>query len=138
MKAATDRRASVRFWVVGAFVVLLSIASAVSYFGYVGQEVIAGDLFGLRGREADVALAQQRATYWLITSLFCLTGKTLTVALALPICVDAPRLPRFIARFRIVATSRKHSDACVTCLEFVRPEAEQLLPRPADGGWDAM
>ena len=103
MKAATDRRASVRFWVVGAFVVLLSIASAFSYFGYVGQEVIAGDLFGLRGREADVALAQQRATYWLITSLFCLTGTTLTVALALPICVDAPRLPRFIARFTVAS-----------------------------------
>ena len=103
MKAAADRRASVRFWVLGVFVVLLSMASAFSYFGYVGQEVIGGDLLGLRGREADVALAQQRATYWWITSLFCLTGTTLTVALALPICVDAPRLPRFIARFTVAS-----------------------------------
>ena len=79
------------------------MASAFSYFGYVGQEVIGGDLLGLRGREADVALAQQRATYWWITSLFCLTGTTLTVALALPIRVDAPRLPWFIARLTVAS-----------------------------------
>ena len=56
MKAATDRRALVRFWALCAFVALLSIASAFSYFGYVGQGIIVGDLFALRGREADVTV----------------------------------------------------------------------------------
>jgi hypothetical protein len=99
MKAASDRKSPFRIWSLGATAVLFSIASAFSYLGYIAQGIVVGDLLGLSGREADVAVAQQRATYWLITSMFCLTGSTLTAAFALPLYADTSRLPRFIARF---------------------------------------
>jgi hypothetical protein len=99
MKAAIARQTPLRIWSLGAIAVLFSIASAFSYLGHIGQGIVVGDLLGLSGREADVAVAQQRATYWLIASLFCLTGSISTAAFALPFYTDASRLSRFIARF---------------------------------------
>ncbi len=78
---------------------LLSIASALSYFGYIAQGIVVGALLGLPGRELNVALAQHRATYWLVASLCCLTGSMVTATLALPFYPDATRPSRFIARF---------------------------------------
>jgi hypothetical protein len=98
MKASTARQSPLRLWILGAGAVVLSVASAFSYFAYIGQGIIVGDLFGLRGREADVAAAQQWATYWLLSCVFCLAGSTVTGAFALPFYADATRLPRFIAR----------------------------------------
>ena len=99
MKATTDRRSRLRLWILGAIVTLLSMASAFCYFGHIGQEIVVGALLGLPGRDADVAIAQHRATYWLMASLFCLTGSILTGAVAMPFYSDASRPSRFIARF---------------------------------------
>jgi hypothetical protein len=100
MKLSTDRQAPLRLWVLGGGALLLSIASAFSYIGYIGQGIVVGDLIGLRGREADVAAAQQWATYWLLASAFCLAGSigTVTPALPFPFYADASRLSRFTAR----------------------------------------
>ena len=99
MKAAINRQTSVHAWVLGTVAVVLSFASAFSYFGHIGQGLVVGDLLGLPGREGDVALAQHRATYWLIASLVFLTGSTVATTLALPFYADASRLARLVARF---------------------------------------
>jgi hypothetical protein len=99
MKAVIDRQTTLHIWVLGTIAVLLSVASAFSYFLRIGQGIVVGDLLGLPGREADVALARHRATYWLMASLICLTGSIVTTTLALPYYADASRLARFIARF---------------------------------------
>jgi hypothetical protein len=99
VKASIDRTITHRIWIPAVIAVLLSIASALSYFGYIGQGIVVGALLGLPGRESDVALAQHQATYWLLASLCCLTGSTLTATLALPFYPDASRPSRFIARF---------------------------------------
>lgn len=96
--------------------VLLSIASAFSYLGYVGQGIIVGGLLGLPGRESDVVIAQHWATYWLVASLCCLTGSIVTAALVLPIDSDASRLSRFIARFVVASIL---SLAVTVFIEFV-------------------
>ena len=77
MKASTDRQDVLRFWILGTCAVLLSAASAFSYLGCIGQGIVVGDLLGLRGREADVAIAQRWATYWLVASACCLGGSLL-------------------------------------------------------------
>src|SRR6266436_3309178 len=97
MKAAVNRQATLHVWVLGTIAVVLSVASAFSYF--IGQGLVVGDLLGLPGREGDVALAQRRATYWLIASLVCLTGSTVATTFALPFFADASRLARLVARF---------------------------------------
>jgi hypothetical protein len=99
MKAAVNRQATLHVWVLGTIAVVLSVASAFSYFGLIGQGLVVGDLLGLPGREGDVALAQRRATYWLIASLVCLTGSTVATTFALPFFADASRLARLVARF---------------------------------------
>jgi hypothetical protein len=99
MKAAIDRQTTPHIWALGTIAVLLSVASALSYFLHIGQGIVVGDLLGLPGHEADVALAQHRATYWLMACLICLTGSIVTAALALPCYADASRPARFIARF---------------------------------------
>ena len=63
MKPAINRQTTLHIWVLGTIAVLLSCASAFSYFLRVGQGIVIGDLLGLPGREADVALAQHRYTY---------------------------------------------------------------------------
>jgi hypothetical protein len=99
MRAAIDRQTTPHIWVLGTIAVLLSVASALSYFLHAGQGIVVGDLLGLPGHEAGVALAQHRATYWLMACLICLTGSIVTAALALPFCADASRPVRLIARF---------------------------------------
>lgn len=101
MEAALSRTSTLRIWISGALALLLSIASAFCYFGYVGQGIAAGDMIGLPGREADVALALDRATYWLIACLLCLTTSivTGTVGFPFPFYPDASRLSRLVARF---------------------------------------
>jgi uncharacterized membrane protein len=42
---------------------------------------------------------QRWATLWLMASVGCLAGSSLTAALALPIYAEASALPRFLARF---------------------------------------
>jgi hypothetical protein len=78
----------------------LSVASAFSYIGYIGQGIAVGDLFGLRGREVDVAAAQQWATYWLLASVFSLAGSIGTDTVALPV------LCRCVASVAICRTFR--------------------------------
>jgi hypothetical protein len=103
MEASIDHTITHRVWIPAVIAVLLSIASALSYFGYVGQGIVVGALIGLPGRESDVAIAQHQATYWLVASLCCLTGSIVTAALALPLCSDASRSFRFIARFVVAS-----------------------------------
>ena len=97
MRTVTDSR-RLKFWGLGAFAVLLSACAGFSYLFYMGQGIVVGDLLGLRGREADVAIAQRRAVYWLLVSVCCLAGSGIAGALATPIYEHAPRFPRFIAR----------------------------------------
>jgi hypothetical protein len=103
MEVLTDQKYTVRFWVLGTFVVLLSAASAFSYFCYMAQGMVAGDLLGLRGREADVAIAQQQAAFWLVASVCCWAASGFVGAVVAPIYEDASRLPRFIARFVVAS-----------------------------------
>ena len=70
MEAALNRTSTLRIWISGALALMLSIACAFCYFGYIGQGIAIGDMVGLPGREADVALAQHRATYWLMAVCF--------------------------------------------------------------------
>jgi len=105
MKGFTYRQDVLRFWILGTCAVLLSAASALSYLGYVGQGIVVGDLLGIRGREADVAVAQRRATYWLVASVCCLGGSSVTATLASPIDADASPLPRFLARLVLTSIS---------------------------------
>jgi hypothetical protein len=62
------------FWLFGFCVVLLAGASTLAFLGYMGQGIAAGSLIGLPGREKEVLLFQQRATYWLVVSLVCEIG----------------------------------------------------------------
>ncbi|MGA2456797.1 MAG: hypothetical protein ABSF85_04460 [Terriglobales bacterium] len=39
MKALTDQKYTVRFWVLGAYAVLLSAASAFTFLNYIGQGI---------------------------------------------------------------------------------------------------
>lgn len=94
-----NKEKSKSWWILGSGAVLFSVASAASYFGYITQGIVVGDLFGLRGREADVVAAQQWATYWLLASVSCLAASIVTTTFALPFYADASRLSRFIARF---------------------------------------
>jgi hypothetical protein len=92
---ATDRQDALRFWGLGALFVLLSAGAAFSYFHSMGYGIAAGDLIGLRGREADVAFAQRWATVWLTSALCCLIVAGLTGALAIE---DATPVFRLISR----------------------------------------
>jgi hypothetical protein len=105
MKAPINRTRTLRIWIPGTIAVLLSIACAFSYFGYIGQGIAVGALLGLPGREADVAIAQHRGTDWLLASLFCFTGSIVTgaVALPFPFYPDASRLSRLVARSVLVS-----------------------------------
>lgn len=79
------------------------MASAFSYIGHIEQGLIVGDLLGLPGREGGVALAQHRATYWLLACVGCLIGSIITTTFALPFFADASRLARFIGRFALAS-----------------------------------
>jgi hypothetical protein len=103
MKTLTDRQDAVRFWGLGACAIIFSAASAFTYLLYMGQGIVVGDLFGLRGREADVAIARQWATVWLVTSACCLGISSLAGALASRICEDAARVSRLIARLVVAS-----------------------------------
>jgi hypothetical protein len=99
MELPAARRNWPRIWVLGAVAVLFSIASAYSFFIYVTQAFVAGDLLGLPGRESDVAIAQHRATCWLMASLFSLVCSIVPTTLLLPFFAHASRLARFVGRF---------------------------------------
>jgi hypothetical protein len=60
-------------------------------------------MIGLPGREADLALAQDRATHWLMACLLCLTTSivTGTVLFPFPFYPEASRLSRLVARFAV-------------------------------------
>src|SRR5215471_18873971 len=98
MKMATDRQDAIRFWALGALAILLSAGAAFSYLHSMGYGIAAGDLIGLRGREADVASAQRWAMAWLMTAVCCLGVSSLSGALATSIDEEAAWLPRFVAR----------------------------------------
>ena len=104
MKALTDQKYTVRFWVLGTCAVLLSAGSAFTFLNYIGQGIVVGDLLGLRGREADVATAQRWAIFWLSASCACFVGSSVTATLASPVYPDAPRVAKFIARLVMSAT----------------------------------
>lgn len=118
MKAAIHRQTTLHIWVLGTIAVLLSVASAFSYFLHIGQGIVVGDLLGLQGREADVALAQHRYTYWLIACLTCLTGSIVTTALALPYYADASRPARFIARLILASIFSLASTVLIGVVSF--------------------
>ncbi len=104
MKALTDQKYTVRLLVLGACAVLLSAASAFTFLNYIGQGIVVGALLGLRGREADVAIAQRWAIFWLSASCACFVGSSVAAALASPIDPDAPRVAKFAARLVVSAT----------------------------------
>jgi len=99
MSTSTDQQQALRFWALGAFAVLLSAGSVFSYLHCMGYGMAAGDLIGVAGREADVALAQRWAKFWLTISVCCLGSSGLAGALATPIYEDAHWLSQFIGRF---------------------------------------
>jgi len=99
MKALVARQSSARIWVLGAVAVLFSMASAFLYFLHLFQGSAASDWLDIPGREADATIAQYRAAYWLMASLFSLTCSTVATTLVLPFYADASRLARFIGRF---------------------------------------
>jgi hypothetical protein len=101
MKTATDRQDTRRFWALGTLFVLLSAGAAFSYLLSMGYGIAAGDLIGLRGREADVAFTQRWATVWLTAAVCCLGASSLAGALTTSIYEDAERLPRLIARLTV-------------------------------------
>ena len=103
MNTAINRRTTLHIWVLGSIAVVLSVASAFSYFGHIAQGLFVGDLLGLPGREGDVSLARHRAMYWLIACLACLTGSIIATALALPLFADASRFARVMARFVVAS-----------------------------------
>jgi hypothetical protein len=103
MKPTINRRTTLPGSVLGTIAVVLSVASAFSYFNQFAQGFVVGDLLGLPGREGDVALAQHRATHWLIACIVCLAGSIIATALALPFFADASRLGRLIARFVVAS-----------------------------------
>ena len=105
MEAALSRTSTSRIWISGALALLLSIACAFCYFGYMGQGIAAGALIGLPGREGDVAIAQHRATFRLMASLFCFTTSivTGTVAFPFPFYPDVAAGRTFRAGFDLVA-----------------------------------
>jgi hypothetical protein len=69
-------------WLLGIGVFLFSSASAITFLGYIGQGITVGSLIGQRGRENDVLVYQQRATYWFAASLAC---EIFTVACLVPL-----------------------------------------------------
>ena len=103
MKAPINQQTTLHVCVLGTIAVALSVASAFSYFGYIGQGLVVGDLLGLPVREGDVALAQHRAIYWLIASLVCLASSTGAATVALPFFADASRSARLVARFLLAS-----------------------------------
>lgn len=105
MELDTDRQCTLRFWPWAACALLFCVASAFSYLLYKGQGVVVGDLLGLRGREADVAIAQRRAGYWLLASACCLAGAGITGTLSTSLYENAPRFPRFIARLVLASVA---------------------------------
>jgi hypothetical protein len=105
MEATINPTNNLRIWASGALALLLSIACTFCYFGYMGQGIAIGDMIGLPGREADIALAQHRANYWLMACLFCFTTSivTGTVVFPFPFYRDASRLSRMVARFMLAS-----------------------------------
>ena len=101
MEAALNRASTLRIWTSGTIALLLSIACAFCYFGYIGQGIAIGDMLGLPGREAAIALAQRRAHYWLMACLLCFTTSIVagTFVFPFPFYPDASRLSRLVARF---------------------------------------
>ena len=83
---------------------LLSAASAFTFLNYIGQGITVGDLLGVRGREADVAIAQRWAIFWLGASCVCFGGSSVTAALVSPIYRDASLVAGFVARLVVSAT----------------------------------
>ena len=94
IRATTNRRA----WVRVTAAACLSAASAFTYLAYLTQGIIVGALLDLPGREQEVAIAQHRATYWFMASLFCQTGSVVIIALLLPFASDESPSVRFIVR----------------------------------------
>jgi hypothetical protein len=97
IRATTNRRA----WVRVTTAACLSAASAFAYLAYLAnltQGIIVGALLDLPGREQEVAIAQHRATYWFMASLFCQTGSMVIIALLLPFASDESPSVRFIVR----------------------------------------
>jgi hypothetical protein len=101
MNTTIGRQDAIRFWALGALAVLLSAGAAFSYLHSMGYGVAAGDLMGLRGREADVAYAQRWATVWLMTAMSCLGVSSLSAALATSTYEEAAWLPRFVTRLLV-------------------------------------
>jgi hypothetical protein len=64
----------------------------------VGQGIVVGALIGLPGREQDIAIAQQRSTYWLFVSLFCQAAMIAAIAPLMPFASDEKPVTRFIVR----------------------------------------
>jgi len=64
----------------------------------VGQGIVVGALIGLPGREQDIAIAQQRSTYWLFVSLFCQAAMIAAIAPLMPFASDEKPVTGFIVR----------------------------------------
>jgi hypothetical protein len=94
IQATTNRRA----WVRVTAAACLSAGSAIAYLAYIGQGIVVGALLDLPGREQEIAIAQHRATYWFMASLFCQTGSMAVIALLLPFASDESPSVRFIVR----------------------------------------
>ena len=104
MTALTNQNGALRFWVLGACAVLLSAASAFTFLSYMGQGIVVGALLGLRGREADVAVAQRWAIFWLTGSCACVALSSVMAALVAPLDPEGRRLAQFTARLIVSAT----------------------------------
>ena len=96
-----DRQEKLRLWIFGLCAALLSAASGFAFLCYLGQGIVVGDLYGSRGRDADIAYARRWAMYWLLASVFCLGVSSVASALAARVYEEASRLPRFFARLAL-------------------------------------
>ena len=99
------RKSPIATWIVTC---LAGACSAAAALAYLGNDVAAGAIIGLPGREVDVAVAQHHALVWLVMCAVFQFGGVIVLFSLLRFGAEADRLVRFASR-GVVAT----------CLSFV-------------------
>ena len=85
-------------WAWRAAAVLLSMVAFVCFFAYMAQGMAIGDWIGLGGYEHTIAVAQQRAMWYLFLAIVGHVGAAVTLGFSLPWGREASLLVRFAVR----------------------------------------